>query len=264
MEECRILLSYGRNIMRVTICDDKIDLGYLAAKQGAQNIISTIRDRGTANVVFVTGKSQMEMLANLVKQDIPWDKVNIFHLDEFIGLSKDHPASSSSFLAQNFLKYIPKPLSYHPIDGNTKDLDKTVADMNAHMKDHPLDVAFICIGENGHLAFNDPPADFDTRDPYIVVDLEKRSQRQQVSEGWFSHLEDVPCRAITMSIHEILSARFIVCACPDQRKAKAVAACLYEDITPLSPCSSIRRRKECSLYLDRQSSCLIMGDRRAQ
>ena len=135
-------------------------------------------------------------------------------------------------------------------------------EMNALMEENPIDVAFICIGENGHLAFNDPPADFDATDPYIVVDLERRSKRQQVSEGWFDTIDDVPEKAITMSVHEILSSRIIICACPDQRKAKAVASCIFDDISPASPCSSIRKRTECTIFLDKQSSRLVFGDMR--
>ena len=137
---------------------------------------------------------------------------------------------------------------------------RRLREMNELMKDYPLDVIFICIGENGHLAFNDPPADFDARDPYIQVELERRSKRQQVGEGWFSTIDEVPNKAITMSVFEILTARHIICACPDQRKAKAVASCIFDDISPSSPAASIRRRTECALYLDRQSSCLVFDD----
>ena len=130
------------------------------------------------------------------------------------------------------------------------------------MREHPLDVAFICIGENGHLAFNDPPADFDTKDHYILVELENRSRKQPVSEGWFSNLDEVPVKAITMSISQILTSKNIIVSVPDTRKAKAVAACLFEDISPLTPSSVLRNAASCSLYLDRLSSCLVYGDRR--
>ena len=141
-------------------------------------------------------------------------------------------------------------------------MEETIKALNDTMREHPLDVAFICIGENGHLAFNDPPADFDTKDPYILVELEKRSRKQQVSEGWFRSLDEVPVKAITMSISQILTAKHIIVSCPDQRKAKAVAACLFEDISPLTPSSVLRNAASCSLYLDRLSSCLVFGDRR--
>ena len=247
--------------MRITICENKLELGYQAAILGRHHIKSTILKKGAANIAFVTGTSQLEMLKSLRALDIDWSKVNVFLLDEFIGIPDGHKASSETFLKENFLAYLPTIGSFHPISRDP-DYRKTLKEMNALMKDYPIDVAFICIGENGHLAFNDPPADFDATDPYIVVDLEKRSKRQQVSEGWFSSIDEVPEKAITMSVHEILSSRIIVCACPDQRKAKAVASCIFDDITPASPCSSIRRRTECTIFLDRQSSRLVFGDGR--
>lgn len=248
--------------MRVTICDSKKELGVLAAREGASCIRQAIADNGEANVVFVTGKSQVETLLNLAKQDVDWSQVNVFHLDEFVGLKKDSLSSSKYFLQEFFLSHIGQVKSYTPIDTDEASLEKTVNKLNRLMASHKLDVAFICIGENGHLAFNDPPADFDTRDPYIVVDLEKRSRRQQVSEGWFSSLDDVPAKAVTMSVSEILSARHIIVSCPDQRKAKAVASCLFDDVTVLSPSSALRMSYDCSLYLDRLSSALVFADGR--
>lgn len=248
--------------MRVTICDNKKELGKLAAIEGAQYINDAVKERGEANVVFVTGKSQVETLLNLAQLDIDWKNVNVFHLDEFVGLKKDSLSSSRYFLQEFFLRHIPQVKSYTPINPDEKKLDETVKKLNELMETHRLDVAFICIGENGHLAFNDPPADFDTKDPYIVVDLEKRSRRQQVSEGWFSSLDDVPTKAITMSVNQIMSSRHIIVSCPDQRKAKAVAGCLFDDITCLSPASALRNAYDCSLYLDRLSSALVFADGR--
>ncbi len=247
--------------MRITICEDKLELGTQAAILGRHHIKSTILKKGRANVAFVTGSSQIETLKALRSLDIDWSHVNAFLLDEFIGLEDGHKASSETFLKENFLNYIPQIGSFHPIS-RSKDYEKTLQKMNELMKEYPIDVAFICIGENGHLAFNDPPADLDATDPYIVVELEKRSKRQQVSEGWFDSIDEVPEKAITMSINEILSSRVIICACPDQRKAKAVASCIFDDITPSSPCSSIRRRTECTIFLDRQSSRLVFSDGR--
>ena len=248
--------------MRVTICDSKKELGRLAAAEGASYIKAAIEENGEANVVFVTGKSQVDTLLNLAKADIDWSCVNVFHLDEFIGLKKDSISSSRYFLQEFFLSHISAVKSYTPIDSDESRLEKTVGKLNALMASHRLDVAFICIGENGHLAFNDPPADFDTRDPYIVVDLEKRSRRQQVSEGWFHTLDEVPTKAITMSVSEIMRSRHIIVSCPDQRKAKAVASCLFDDITVLSPAAALRMSPDCSLYLDRLSSSLVFKDGR--
>ncbi len=245
--------------MRITICENKVELGQQAASLGRHCIKSTIEKLGRANVAFVTGTSQLEMLTALRQKELAWDKVNVFLLDEFVGLPDGHKASSETFLKENFLDYLPTIGSFHPISRRA-DSKTTLKEMNALMKDYPLDVVFICIGENGHLAFNDPPADFDTRAPYIQVELERRSRRQQVGEGWFNTIDEVPSKAITMSVFEILTARHIICACPDQRKAKAVASCIFDDISPNSPAASIRRRTECALYLDRQSSCLVFDD----
>lgn len=248
--------------MRVTICDSKKEIGLFAAKEGATYINDAVNARGEANVVFVTGKSQVDTLFNLAKQDIDWSKVNVFHLDEFIGLDPESTASSQFFIREYLFSAIGKVKSYTPIDPEEKNLERTLKELNMTMKNHPLDVAFICIGENGHLAFNDPPADLDTTDPYIVVELQKRSRRQQVSEGWFQNLDMVPHRAITMSINEIMTSKHIIVSCPDQRKAKAVAGCLFDDISLLSPAAVLRRAYDCSLYLDRQSSSLVFSDGR--
>ena len=247
--------------MRITICENKKELGQQAASLGRHCIKSTIEKLGRANVAFVTGTSQLELLTALREKVIQWDKVNIFLLDEFVGLPDGHKASSETFLKENFLDFLPAVGSFHPISRRA-DSKATLKEMNALMKEYPLDVAFICIGENGHLAFNDPPSDFDARDPYIQVELERRSRRQQVGEGWFNTIDEVPNKAITMSVYEILTARHIICACPDQRKAKAVASCIFDDISPSSPAASIRRRTECTLFLDRQSSCLVFDDNR--
>lgn len=248
--------------MRVIICEDKHDLGYLAAKQGVENINSCIQRFGYCNVAFITGSSQLLTLEHLSKADINWSKVNIYHLSEFVGLDGNHVGSSENFLNKYFLSKISKTNSYHPIKANESNVEETIRSLNEELKDKPLDVSFICIGENGHLAFNDPPADFNTSDPYILIDLEKRSRRQQFQEGWFNSFDEVPHQAITMSISKILSSRYIIVSCPDQRKAKAVASALFEDLSPQYPATSLRHRRECTLFLDRQSSILVYGDRR--
>ena len=249
--------------MLTTICENKNTLGHEAAVAGSHLIRKAIREQGGANIAFVTGTSQLQTLLWLSKSErLDWSKVNIFLLDEFLGLEKGHKASSSTFLKENFLSLIPPVASFTEIDSDEKKVKETVRNLNEIMRSHPLDVAFICIGENGHLAFNDPPADFDTKDPYIVVELDTRSRRQQANEGWFKSINDVPKRAITMSVHEILSAKHIICSCPDQRKAKSVAACIFDEITPLSPCAALRNSLDARLFLDRQSSKLVYSDGR--
>ena len=247
--------------MRITICENKMELGRQAAVLGRHHIKATALRRGWVNVAFVTGKSQLEMLKVLRALDIDWTKANIFLIDEYVGLEDGHKASSETFLKENFLKYIPEPKSFHHIS-RSSDTDKTISDLNALMKDYPLDVAFICIGDNGHLGFNDPPADLDTNDPYILVEIDQRSKRQHVNEGWFGNVKEVPETAITMSVNEILSAKYIVCACPEREKAMAVAMTLYDEISSASPCASLRMRSECTIFLDRQSSYLCLSDLR--
>lgn len=182
--------------MKVTICDERRELGLQAAKEGAQYINLAISEKGEANVVFVTGKSQVMTLSYLTQETIDWKHVNVYHLDEFISIKKTSIASSYSFLNEYLLSRVGEVKSYHPIDSDEANVEETIKTLNQELKTHPLDVAFICIGENGHLAFNDPPADFDTTDPYILVDLERRSRKQQVSEGWFRTLDEVPEKAI--------------------------------------------------------------------
>lgn len=249
--------------MLITICDDKNSLGAIAAEKGATFIREAIKKRGECNAAFVTGKSQIATLKALAKEkDIDWSKVNVFLLDEFIGLEKGHKASSSTFLYEYFLNLIPGVNSFHAICPDEDKVDQTIKELNKVMENHHLDCAFICIGENGHLAFNDPPANLDTRDPYIKVTLEDRSRRQQANEGWFKNINEVPHEAITMSIYEILMSKHIIISCPDQRKAKAVAMCVFDDITPLSPAAVVRRSQDAYLYLDRLSACLVFSDQR--
>ena len=249
--------------MRITICEDKNDLGLEAAKTGAEKIREAIAEKGSANLAFVTGTSQIQTLKFLAMQEnIDWTKVNVFFLDEYIGIPKSHKASSYNFLNDHFLSSLKSIGSIHKIDGDKDKIKETLETLNNEMKSYPLDVAFVCIGENGHLALNDPPADLNTKDPYIVVELENRSRKQQVNEGWFENFEEVPEKAITMSIREIMSSAHIICSCPDQRKARAVAMAIYDDITAASPCAMLRIGKDVHLFLDRQSDCLILGDRR--
>ncbi|MGI5910922.1 MAG: glucosamine-6-phosphate deaminase [Sphaerochaetaceae bacterium] len=248
--------------MRVTICEDKHDLGYQAALAGVWKIRQAIETNGSAVVVLATGVSQFELLEELVKADVDWSKIEVFHLCEYVGLDADHSASFRRYLRKRFLDKVPALKAFYAIDGNATDLEGEVKRLSALLSGKTIDLMFLGIGENGHLAFNDPPANFDTDDPYIIVTLEERSRRQQVGEGWFKKLDEVPTQAITMSIRQILKSRCIICAVPDQRKARAVAMCLYDQISPLSPCTVLRRRVECSLFVDRPSSMLVFGDRR--
>jgi glucosamine-6-phosphate deaminase len=248
--------------MRITICDDKHDLGLQAANLGATLIREAISKKGSAVIVLPTGLSQVEMYDNLIKESIPWEKVEAFHLHEYVGLPSSNPASFRSYLESHFVEKAKNLKAFHEIEANTTDLKAELNRLNSLMQGKVIDVLFLGIGENGYIAFNDPPANLDTNDPFILVKLEERCRRQQVSEHWFATLEDVPTQAISMSVRQILKANNIVCSVPDQRKARAVAMCLYDQVSPYSPCTVLRTKVECNLFLDKPSSMLILGDKR--
>jgi glucosamine-6-phosphate deaminase len=232
------------------------DVGRTAASDVARYLRDVLRERGEARIIAATGASQFDFLANLVKQpDVHWSRVTMFHLDEYIGLPADHPASFRRYLHERFIDLV-HPGSYVLIDGEA-DPEAECRRVGALIRAAPVDAAFVGIGENGHLAFNDPPADFETEEPYIVVELDEACRRQQLGEGWFADLADVPRRAISMSIKEILRARKIFCIVPDRRKAQAVRACLEEEISPLRPASILRRHPDVELYLDPDSASLL-------
>lgn len=247
--------------MRITISEDKKDLGVQAAKLGATKILEAIEKKGHATIVLESGASQIETLKNLAHyENIPWDKVCVLQFDEFIGIKPNSPNSNTYFLQTSFLNLLgeTKVKCFHPL-GTT---EKSVLESNKIAQDMDIDVAFSCIGENGHLGYNDPPANFEIKDAYIAVNLDLRSRKQLVSEKWFRKLDDVPTRAITLSIKKLLSANTIIVSCPDQRKARGVATCLFGQMSPLQPCTALRRKSECNLYLDKPSSVLILSDSR--
>jgi glucosamine-6-phosphate deaminase len=235
----------------------KTDVGRAAAQRGAEAILRAIAARGEANIVVATGASQFEMLAELTAIEIDWSKVTAFHLDEYIGMRDDHPASFRRYLRERFASRLPQLHAMHYIDGDAPDLKGEISRLNRLISAAPLDVVFAGIGENAHLAFNDPPADFDTTDPYIVVKLDARCRAQQFGEGWFASLDEVPERAISMSVHQILSAGSIILSVPDSRKAAAVRDTLENGISPAVPASILRRHKDCHLFLDPASAALL-------
>ncbi|MGH0053766.1 MAG: 6-phosphogluconolactonase [Sphaerochaetaceae bacterium] len=248
--------------MRITICEDKHDMGYQAAKLGISIIKEAIRKNGHAIIAVATGLSQFSLYEYLAKADIDWSKVEAFGLAEYVNLPDTHSSSFRYYLNNRFVQKVTNLGAFHQINGDAENLEAEIERLNTLIKKKKVYVSFLGIGENGHIGFNDPPANFETNDPYIVVDLEDRCRRQQVSEGWFPTLEEVPLKAITMSVMQILKARHLICSVPDQRKARAVAMCLYDQIGVYSPCAALRTKKECTLLLDRTSSMLIMGDRR--
>lgn len=245
--------------MILKVFTDKIQLGQAAAAQAATALKKAIAERGQARIIAATGMSQFEFLSALIATPgIDWTKVEMFHLDEYVGLPLMHPASFRKYLIERFIK--PAGIvNHHLLDGESdpQEVCRTVGELIAAA---PIDVAFVGVGENGHLAFNDPPADFETEAPYIVVSLDEACRRQQVGEGWFAGMEDVPQQAISMSIKQILKAREIICIVPDARKAEAVRNCFELEISPLYPASILRTYANTTVYLDQPSSSLLKAE----
>lgn len=247
-------------VMKISIHADRETLGRAAASQAAEALLETCRMKGTATLVVATGSSQFEVLAALAEmRELPWAAITVFHLDEYVGLSASHPASFRRYLRERFVERLPaRPAAFHEIDG-AADPDAEVRRLAALVPAEQFDVALIGIGENAHLAFNDPPADFETRDPYLVVSLDEACRRQQVGEGWFPSLAAVPTRAISMSVQRILASRILICSVPDRRKAEAVQAAVEGPVTPAVPGSILQQHADCRLHLDRESATLLRG-----
>jgi glucosamine-6-phosphate deaminase len=239
--------------MQIRVHADPSELAAAAATEAAARIRSAIHARGRARIVAATGASQMAFLDRLVREpDLDWGAVEMFHLDEYIGLSAEHPASFRRYLLERLIG--PAGITrYHLLD-DQGDPARVCREVGARLREEPVDVAFVGIGENAHLAFNDPPADFETTAPYILVDLDRRCRQQQVGEGWFPTLEDVPSSAISMSVRQILQASAIVCVVPDLRKAEAVRASLEDPIDPRTPASILRTHPDITMHLDRESA----------
>lgn len=242
--------------MRIVTGADKAISGGMAAADAARRICAAIEERGEARVVFASAASQFEFFEALLShEEIDWSKVACFHLDEYTGLSADHPASFRRFLRDRFISNLPcPPRSFEFISGDAQDISAECARLEASIREKPVDLACIGIGENGHIAFNDPPADFTTARAYAVVELDERCRLQQVGEGWYASLEEVPRSAVSMTVPQIMSARSLVVIVPDGRKAEAVAAAVDGPLSEMCPASVLRNHADCVLYLDPQSA----------
>ncbi len=236
--------------MNVVTHIDKATLGAVAASQGVTAIQHAIRDRGHANVILATGVSQYEMLDRLIAADIDWSRVTVFHLDEYVGLPITHGASFRKYLRERVMDRLAAKPRLIEVAGDAADLAAEVRRLNGLIAQHPIDICFAGIGENGHLAFNDPPADFETTDPYIVVTLDDACRRQQLGEGWFPDFDAVPQRAISMSVNQIMKSASIVLSVSDARKTKAVTDTVEGPVTPLCPASILQRHPNATLHLD--------------
>ena len=242
--------------MDIRTFDDSPSLGRHAAAEAAAAIHDAVAARGTARIIAATGASQFHFLQHLTATaGVPWEQVELFHLDEYLGLPESHPASFRRYLHQRLID--PTGITRtHLLDGEG-DPELVCQAVGREIQAAPVDVAFVGIGENAHLAFNDPPADFDTREAYLVVTLDEACRRQQVGEGWFASLADVPGRAISMSVSQMLAARKILCIVPDRRKAEAVRASVQGPVTPRVPASILQTHADTVLFLDRESASLL-------
>ncbi|MFX0025865.1 MAG: glucosamine-6-phosphate deaminase [Candidatus Hermodarchaeota archaeon] len=234
-------------------------MGEAAARKAAEIFQKVIQSKKKVCFVAATGASQFEFLKALCQHnEIDWKKTEMFHLDEYIGLSENHPASFRYYLKKRIVDKV-KPGKVFFIQGDASNPNYECKRISALISRRIIDVAFVGIGENGHLAFNDPPADFKTIEPYIVVNLDVKCRKQQLNEGWFKSIEEVPKKAITMSINEIMRAKNIICTCPDKRKAEAVRNCLSDKakISPNYPASILKNHPRAMCYLDKSSSSLL-------
>ncbi len=246
--------------MSILVFDTPAELGKAAGSHAAGLLRQAIAERGEANLIVATGTSQFETLKQLIaEEDIDWSKVTMFHLDEYIGLPISHPASFRKYLRERFLENLPPLAAAYLINGET-DTEEERKKLGDLITNHPIDVALVGIGENGHLAFNDPPADFDTEEPYLVVDLDGPCRIQQLNEGWFGSLDEVPAQAISMSIRQIMKSEHIICSVPDERKAEAVKNSLTQMVSNLFPASILQEHPSCHFYLDKKSASLISVD----
>jgi glucosamine-6-phosphate deaminase len=242
--------------MKLTIFPDKHTLSLAAAAQAAKTIRGAVHERGAARIIAATGASQFEFLDELTKAPhIDWQKVEMFHLDEYLGIPATHPASFRKYLLERLINKVGIS-HYHLLEGD-REPREVIAEVSAKIRSSPIDVAFVGIGENGHLAFNDPPADFETDEAYIVVELDEACRRQQLREEWFKSLDEVPRRAISMTVRQILKARQVICIAPESRKAEAVAKCFGGEISPMAPASILRRHPNAFVYLDKDSAALL-------
>jgi glucosamine-6-phosphate deaminase len=244
--------------MHLRILKDRSTLGKAAAEQGASAIRRAIAKHGKARIVGASAASQFEFLEALVAApEIDWSRVELFHLDEYIGIPPTHPASFCRFLEERLVAKTGIPIC-HFLRGDEDSAD-VIARSGAAIAASPIHVAFVGIGENGHLAFNDPPADFETEEPFIVVELDDACRRQQVGEGWFESLDAVPTRAVSMSVRQVLKAEEILAIVPGPKKANAIRACMEGPISPKAPASILRTHGNAAVYLDRDSSSLLSG-----
>lgn len=238
--------------MKITLSENAAQLGERAASLSAQLLNEAIAEKGQARLVLSTGASQFETIAALIKAPVDWSKVEVFHLDEYVDLPITHPASFRKYIKERFADHVnAKKINYVETDG---DIAANIASLTAELRKAPVDVALIGIGENAHIAFNDPPADFDNENAYIIVNLDEKCRNQQLGEGWFASFDDVPKQAVSMTVKEIMKARSIVSSVPHKVKAKAIKDTLENSLTPMIPATMLKEHAHFNLFVDRNSA----------
>ena len=244
--------------MQIRVIATVDELERTAADHAASTLRQRLSCQRSVRLIAATGSSQIGFLERLIATpEIDWSRVELFHLDEYLGLPANHPGGFRRFILDRIVE--PAGIqTFHLIDG-TAEPAAEIRRLTALLGSAPVDLAFTGIGENGHLAFNEPPADFGTDESFVVVDLDEVSRRQQVGERWFARFEDVPARAITMTIRQILRTREILCLAHGTRKAAAVAACFSQSPTPLAPASILATHPAATVYLDRDAAALLDG-----
>lgn len=241
--------------MKVIVSKSTAELGVASAKQTEELINKAIAEKGFARIILSTGASQFPFFDALPACDIDWSKVEMFHLDEYVGMSKDHPASFNCYLTHRFVEKV-HPGKYHLIDG-TRDTDETIAELTALLDESPVDVGLIGIGENGHIAFNDPPADFEDKRAYKVVTLDERCLQQQVGEGWFASKEEAYKQAISMTCDRIMQCKSIISVVPYKVKAEAIYNTLTNEVTNMVPATLLKTHPDTTIYCDPDSAALL-------
>jgi glucosamine-6-phosphate deaminase len=242
--------------MVIKVFEGKVSLAKAAAEQAADAIRRAAREHGEARVVAASAMSQFDFLRELTAiPGVPWKQVELFHLDEYIGLPMTHPASFCKFMQEHLISKT-AITKLHLLNG-ADDPARVIAAANQAISAAPIDIAFVGIGENGHIAFNDPPADFETEQPFLVVNLDEACRRQQVGEGWYKDISEVPKQAISMSVRQVMKAKEILAVVPDSRKAQAVKACFDGEVSPMAPSSILRKHQNATVYLDKNSAALL-------
>jgi len=252
-----VIRSFQKDNLQVKVYNNPREAGVSAADFVAGKLKSVIEEKGKANLILATGASQFSFLDALKQKQLPWSKITVFHLDEYKDISDQHTASFRKYLKDRILDIV-KPGEVYLINGDAKDLEKEIARYEQLLKDHPVDVACIGIGENGHIAFNDPPvADFNDPKWVKVVELDEACRLQQFGEGWFPSLDDVPSEAVSLTITAIMNCKTISCVVPDKRKANAVYNTLNGEISTACPASILRKHPDTVLFLDTAAGSLL-------